>query len=34
VRQIVRDARADDYRFSRLIVGIAQSTPFRMRKAP
>lgn len=34
VRQIVRDVRADDYRFSRLIVAIVQSPPFRMRKAP
>jgi hypothetical protein len=34
VRQIVRDARDDDYRFSRLIVGIVQSTPFQMRRSP
>jgi hypothetical protein len=33
VRKIVRDARADDYRFSSLIVGIVNSMPFRMRKA-
>jgi hypothetical protein len=31
VRKIVRDARADGYRFSSLIVGITQSTPFEMR---
>ena len=31
VRKVVRDARADDYRFSSLIVGIATGTPFRMR---
>jgi hypothetical protein len=31
VRKIVRAARDDDYRFSRLVVGIVQSTPFRMR---
>jgi hypothetical protein len=31
VRKIVRDARADGYRFSSLIVGITQSTPFQMR---
>jgi hypothetical protein len=31
VRKIVRDARASDYRFSSLIVGIATSTPFQMR---
>ena len=33
VRKIVRDARAKDYRFSSLIVGIATSTPFQMRKS-
>jgi hypothetical protein len=33
VRKIVRDARAGDYRFSSLIVGIATSTPFRMRES-
>jgi Protein of unknown function (DUF1592)/Protein of unknown function (DUF1588)/Protein of unknown function (DUF1585)/Protein of unknown function (DUF1595)/Protein of unknown function (DUF1587) len=33
VRKIVRDARASDYRFSSLIVGIATSTPFQMRKS-
>jgi Protein of unknown function (DUF1592)/Protein of unknown function (DUF1588)/Protein of unknown function (DUF1585)/Protein of unknown function (DUF1587)/Protein of unknown function (DUF1595)/Planctomycete cytochrome C len=33
VRKIVRDARAADYRFSSLIVGIATSTPFQMRKS-
>jgi hypothetical protein len=31
IRKIVRDARATDYRFSSLIVGIAGSTPFQMR---
>jgi hypothetical protein len=31
VRRIVAGARDDDYRFSRLVVGIVQSTPFRMR---
>jgi hypothetical protein len=31
VRKIVREARDDDYRFSRLVVGIVQSMPFRMR---
>ncbi|HJQ81537.1 MAG TPA: DUF1592 domain-containing protein [Lacipirellulaceae bacterium] len=31
IRKIVSRARDDDYRFSRLIVGIVQSTPFRMR---
>ncbi len=33
VRKIVRDARARDFRFSSLIVGIATSTPFQMRKS-
>ncbi len=31
VRKIVADAREDNYRFSRLIVGIVNSTPFQMR---
>jgi hypothetical protein len=31
IRKIVRDARATNYRFSSLIVGIATSTPFQMR---
>ncbi|HTD87206.1 MAG TPA: DUF1592 domain-containing protein, partial [Candidatus Binatia bacterium] len=34
IRKIVRDAQKSDYRFSSIIVGIAQSTPFTMRKAP
>jgi uncharacterized protein DUF1588/uncharacterized protein DUF1585 len=33
VRQVVRDARAKDYRFSSLILGIASSTPFQMRRS-
>jgi hypothetical protein len=33
VRKIVRDAREADYRFSSLILGIATSTPFQMRRA-
>ncbi len=33
VRRIVRDARANDFRFSSLIVGIATSTPFQMRRS-
>jgi len=33
VREIVRTAAADDYRFSSLIVGIAKSAPFQMRTA-
>ncbi len=31
IRKIVRDARADDFRFSSLILGIVSSTPFQMR---
>ena len=30
IRQIIRDSRGENYRFSRLIVGIVQSTPFQM----
>jgi hypothetical protein len=33
VRRIVRDAEANDYRFSSLIHGIVNSTPFTMRKS-
>ena len=33
VRGITRAAAADDYRWSSIIVGIVQSSPFRMRKA-
>ena len=33
IRKIVRDARAENYRFSSLIVGIATSTPFQMRRS-
>ena len=33
VRKIVRDARAGGYSFSSLIVGIATSTPFQMRRS-
>jgi hypothetical protein len=33
IRKIVRDAQAADYHFSSIIVGIAKSTPFTMRKA-
>ena len=32
-RKIVRDAEGDDYRFSALVKGIANSVPFRMRRA-
>jgi hypothetical protein len=33
IRKIVRDARAKNYRFSSLILGIASSTPFQLRKS-
>ena len=34
VRKIVRDAGAEDYRFSQIILGIVESTPFQMRMSP
>ena len=33
VRKIVRDARSEDFRFSSLILGIAKSKPFQMRRS-
>jgi hypothetical protein len=33
IRRIVREAKADDYRFSELVIGIVNSAPFRMRRA-
>jgi hypothetical protein len=33
VRKIVRDANSNDYRFSSLILGIVNSTPFEMRRS-
>ncbi len=33
IRKIVRDARADGYRFSSVIAGITASTPFQMRRS-
>ena len=33
VRKIVRDAHDNDYRFSSLILGIVNSTPFQMRRS-
>ena len=33
IREIVRSARAQDYRFSSLVLGIVNSTPFQMRKS-
>jgi hypothetical protein len=32
VRKIVRDAGRQDYRFSALVLGIVNSTPFEMRR--
>ena len=34
IRQIVRGAQADNFKFSSLILGIVNSTPFQMRKSP
>ena len=33
VRKIVRDAKAENYRFSSIILGITRSTPFTMRRS-
>ena len=33
VRAIVRDAKADEYRFASLILGIVKSVPFQMRNS-
>jgi hypothetical protein len=33
IRKIVRDARASDYRFSTIVLGIVESTPFQMRRS-
>jgi hypothetical protein len=33
VRKIVAEARSNDYRFSSVILGIAKSTPFQMRRS-
>lgn len=33
VRQVLRRAKAEDYRFSSVIMGIATSTPFQMRRS-
>ena len=33
IRRIVRSAETDDYRWSSLILGIVESSPFQMRKA-
>ena len=34
VRQLVRDLQRDGYRWSSLLLGVAESAPFRMRRAP
>jgi hypothetical protein len=34
VRQIVRDAAPNNYRFSSLVLGVVRSTPFQMRMKP
>jgi hypothetical protein len=34
VRQIVRDAAADDYRFSTIVKGIVASDQFRLKRVP
>jgi mono/diheme cytochrome c family protein len=34
VRQIVRDAARNNYRFSSLVMGVVKSAPFQMRKVP
>jgi hypothetical protein len=31
IRQVVRDAQADDFRFSSILLGITKSVPFQMR---
>jgi uncharacterized protein DUF1585 len=31
VRRVVRDAKEENYRFSRIVLGIVQSEPFQMR---
>jgi hypothetical protein len=34
VRQVVRDAAKNDYRFSSLVLGIVKSDPFQMKMKP
>jgi hypothetical protein len=33
IRGILRDARGSDYQFSSIVLGIINSTPFRMRRS-
>jgi len=32
VRKIVREARASNYRFSSIVLGVARSVPFQMKE--
>jgi len=32
VRRIVREAKAKDFRFSSIVLGVARSTPFQMKE--
>ena len=34
IRKIVRDAARDNYRFSSIVMGIAESAPFQMERTP
>jgi Protein of unknown function (DUF1585) len=34
VRQVVREAKADNHRFSAIVLGIVKSAPFTMRQTP
>jgi hypothetical protein len=34
IRQVVRDAAQDDYRFSSIVLGIVKSAPFRLAEVP
>jgi hypothetical protein len=34
IRKIVAEAKGDDYRFSRLMLGVVESDPFQMRRLP
>ena len=33
IREIMRESEVDDYRWSSIILGIVESTPFQMRRA-
>jgi hypothetical protein len=32
VRKVIRDARASNYRFSDIVIGVARSVPFQMKE--